>query len=477
MKKYEYNYGKNPEGILSTISGYATETTNFGETAFGILNKSTRDKSNFTTPEVVSSSTATLFSVGNGTDHNSRKNIIELKADGSTFINGVGGYDGTNSDSATSLSDTLQNISSGIEGDYLPLTGGTLTGSLTGTSISADAFGIGAISIFGDQNLRVVNITNNDTYLSLQDSNNNIVAIGYNGVTLPNKSSLDLLNAAGSTTSVSDIATQVQAAIVDQAPETLDTLNELAAALGDDPNFATTITNQIAQKADKTVATSSTDGLMSASDKTKLDQITITEGDIVASGFRITDGIANEVLTADGDSNTLKTINGQTLLGSGDVDMSEFATQGDITNINQTIEGLGDTYATEEELDGYLRKDITELILGDNSNILNSWIIIRKPSDSSTCFTISHNGDYLNIDERGITIVGKGSSDLLNAGGSTTPISDLVSQVTPDLSSYATKSEVNTKINGIGVSSIQVVTTLPEVQEEGILYIVTGEEA
>ena len=130
MKKYEYNYGKNSEGILSTISGYATETTNFGETAFGILNKSTRDKGNFTTPEVVSSSTATLFSVGNGTDHNSRKNIIELKADGSTFINGVGGYDGTNSDSATSLSDTLQNISSGIEGDYLPLTGGEITGNL-----------------------------------------------------------------------------------------------------------------------------------------------------------------------------------------------------------------------------------------------------------------------------------------------------------------------------------------------------------
>ena len=33
------------------------------------------------------------------------------------------------------------------------------------------------------------------------------------------------------------------------APGTLDTLNELAAALGDDPNFATTITNLIAGKA------------------------------------------------------------------------------------------------------------------------------------------------------------------------------------------------------------------------------------
>ena len=61
-------------------------------------------------------------------------------------------------------------------------------------------------------------------------------------------------------------------ALVDSAPETLDTLNELAAALGDDPNFATTVTNQIASKQDKLV-----------------------------SGTNI------------------KTINGQTLLGSGDI--------------------------------------------------------------------------------------------------------------------------------------------------------------
>jgi hypothetical protein len=36
--------------------------------------------------------------------------------------------------------------------------------------------------------------------------------------------------------------------LVDAAPSTLDTLNELAAALGDDPNFATTVTNSIATK-------------------------------------------------------------------------------------------------------------------------------------------------------------------------------------------------------------------------------------
>ena len=45
----------------------------------------------------------------------------------------------------------------------------------------------------------------------------------------------------------SDINTSI-ANLVNSAPETLNTLNELAAALGDDPNFATTVATQIGQK-------------------------------------------------------------------------------------------------------------------------------------------------------------------------------------------------------------------------------------
>lgn len=40
--------------------------------------------------------------------------------------------------------------------------------------------------------------------------------------------------------------------LVGAAPETLDTLNELATALGNDPNFATTVSNQIGKKANQT---------------------------------------------------------------------------------------------------------------------------------------------------------------------------------------------------------------------------------
>lgn len=58
---------------------------------------------------------------------------------------------------------------------------------------------------------------------------------------------------AAAATNTTQIATTafVQAAItalVDGAPGAIDTLNELAAALGDDPNFATTVTNDLASK-------------------------------------------------------------------------------------------------------------------------------------------------------------------------------------------------------------------------------------
>ena len=56
--------------------------------------------------------------------------------------------------------------------------------------------------------------------------------------------------------SISGLATESYvntkvAGIVDSSPETLDTLKELSEALGNDSNFATTITNQIGTKADK----------------------------------------------------------------------------------------------------------------------------------------------------------------------------------------------------------------------------------
>lgn len=57
-------------------------------------------------------------------------------------------------------------------------------------------------------------------------------------------------SALATQTYADNAAANAAAGIVDAAPATLDTLNELAAALGDDANFATTVTNSIATKQD-----------------------------------------------------------------------------------------------------------------------------------------------------------------------------------------------------------------------------------
>lgn len=45
-----------------------------------------------------------------------------------------------------------------------------------------------------------------------------------------------------------------------------------------------------------------------------------------------------------------------------------------------------------------------------------------------------------------------------------------------DRATFATKTEMSAKVGGTGVTSIKVVSALPDPQEEGVLYIVTGEE-
>jgi len=77
----------------------------------------------------------------------------------------------------------------------------------------------------------------------------------YAPLSSPSFTGTPLAPTAASGTNTTQIATTEfvrteVSALVDSAPSTLDTLNELAAALGDDPNFATTITNLISAKLD-----------------------------------------------------------------------------------------------------------------------------------------------------------------------------------------------------------------------------------
>jgi microcystin-dependent protein len=87
------------------------------------------------------------------------------------------------------------------------------------------------VDIIDDQNLVFQNDLNN--YLSLSSASNTYLSQTNASTTYATKAYAD------------NSSSVAAAALVDAAPSTLNTLNELAAALGDDANFATTITNAL----------------------------------------------------------------------------------------------------------------------------------------------------------------------------------------------------------------------------------------
>lgn len=107
--------------------------------------------------------------------------------------------------------------------------------------------------------------------VTYQDADNTIDLVVTDSPLLGGKSSAFHLNRANHTgtqpsATISDFNSSVQAlvdaeiaALVDSAPGTLDTLNEIAAALGDDPNFSATITAALALR-NQTYSTTYGDG-------------------------------------------------------------------------------------------------------------------------------------------------------------------------------------------------------------------------
>lgn len=66
-------------------------------------------------------------------------------------------------------------------------------------------------------------------------------------IKLPNSIIYDIQDKVSGYATVAVVEEKV-AELVNSAPDALNTLNELAVALGNDPNFATTVTNELSKK-------------------------------------------------------------------------------------------------------------------------------------------------------------------------------------------------------------------------------------
>lgn len=101
--------------------------------------------------------------------------------------------------------------------------------------------------------------------------------------------------------------------LVDSAPAALDTLNELAASLGDDSNFATTVTNSLSQKAPLTQPIEAKTGAYTLQATDKGDMVTCSgtftitvPGNIFIAGDRVDFiNIGTGTITFSGSSLTL----------------------------------------------------------------------------------------------------------------------------------------------------------------------------
>ena len=152
----------------------------------------------------------------------------------SADING-GTLDGSQvgASSPSTVVGTVITANTGFVGDVTGDVVGNVTGNVTGT-ITGDITG----DVTGDITSSGTSTFNNVTISGTLDMDTGSAAT----VTgLPNPTlGADAANKTYVDTSISDL--------VAAAPGTLDTLNELAAALGDDASFSTTVTNSIATK-------------------------------------------------------------------------------------------------------------------------------------------------------------------------------------------------------------------------------------
>ena len=142
----DYSHAEGSEtsaaGDYSHAEGKGTITNNEAEHASGKYNQSNKD--------------TTIFSVGIGTSDTDRKNAIEVTQDGDIYVNGIGGYNGTNPSNSKDIATYLPNMvyityealktlrDSGqlVPGQQYRITDYTCTTSTPGTKSAGNAFDI-----------------------------------------------------------------------------------------------------------------------------------------------------------------------------------------------------------------------------------------------------------------------------------------------------------------------------------------------
>lgn len=193
------------------------------------------------------------------------------------------------------------------------------------------------------------------------------------------------------------------AQIVDGAPETLDTLNELSAALKDNADIVDVLNQSISSKQDiipdlETIRQGAAKGATALQSYTEQYKGTVTGVKINGATKNPSNGVVDlgTVITS---HQTLKTINGQSIVGSGDITIS-----GGSSNANIQAVDTGDVL--DDVNVEYATKAYVDTLVGDINSVLES---IINGGGSVTLITFTVGGSDYQAEE-GMTFYDWGMS-------------------------------------------------------------------
>jgi len=175
--------------------------------------------------------------------------------------------------------------------------------------------------------------------------------------------------------------------LIDSAPGALDTLNELAAAIGDDANFAATISTNIGTKVDKINITGATVGSAS-----QVPVITFnSQGQITSASATAVAGVSSTAYDTSTGVLTINTSDGGSFtedLGVGTADSPTFAG----LTANGVIESIRSNYAK---------------VRLNSTTPNNTWVV--ENSNGKLAFTEENVGAHMHIDQGGNVGIGTDS--------------------------------------------------------------------
>ena len=201
-------------------------------------------------------------------------------------------------DKAASVSSDLSSYKTTVSNNYMPKSGGTFTGEVI---LKADPT--------KDLGAATKKYVDNKANNYMPKSGGTFTG----AITLSGAPTVD--SHAATKKYVDDTAAAAAASVVDSAPETLNTLNELAAALGNDDKFATTVANQIGTKVDKVEGKGLSTNDYTTAEKNKLKDIpsTAEENQNAFATIAIKTGTATTNIVADTKQDTVTLVQGSNI--------------------------------------------------------------------------------------------------------------------------------------------------------------------